>query len=123
MSQRTHRQEEPLRSTLAAGNMAGGLMERDRAQPGPRVAWTVITATMLLAAAVGMVGAPAAADAVGFSATFVRSFPTTGVTLSSPRSVALAPSGNLYVIDAGNSRVVQFGSSGTFAAQWDGASG
>jgi hypothetical protein len=81
-----------------------------------------MTAVALLAAvvAVGVVSAPAGADAAGFSARFVRSFPSTGLALSAPRDLAVSPSGDVYVVDAGNLRVVEFGADGTYEREWGG---
>jgi hypothetical protein len=82
----------------------------------------VVTALGLLATvvAVGVVSAPAGADTAGFSATFVGSFPSPVPPLSGPRDMVLSPSGDVYVVDAGNVRVVEFGSDGTYKREWGG---
>jgi tripartite motif-containing protein 71 len=44
--------------------------------------------------------------------------PAGGVALSVPRGIAVDTAGNVYVVDYGNHRVVQFSSTGGFMAEW-----
>jgi tripartite motif-containing protein 71 len=48
--------------------------------------------------------------------------PTTGSAISNPRGIAVDNSGNVYVVDYGNHRVVMFNSSGTYLYDWGGGS-
>jgi hypothetical protein len=93
---------------------------------------TLTSAVVLLAAAVLLTLSPCAAqEGVSFPEAQTALTPfyvTRGQTdlahkLSSPSALAVAPSGNVYVFDAGNSRIVKLDRAGRFLLEFGGPDG
>ena len=103
-------------------------MSTRRSAPGPTGAVSTaakLIVLALVAAGLGVVAsvAPAAADD---PPVHINTWGGTGSAngqFSTARGVALAPNGNVYVVDVGNSRVQYFDKYGAYLGQWGSAGG